>query len=141
MKKVGFFKFEDRQYSLKLSLPLVAMNCLGSIVAFFFIDDFGRRKLMLISLPFCAGAILFLSGGLWVHYETEYHYAGSLIILISIMIFLGVFSIGMGCTPQTVNSEIYPLYLRSIGNATGTSINFIANYMESAIFLTITKNS
>ena len=56
-----------------------------------------------------------------------------------LFIYLLSFAIGLGSTPWTVNSEIYPLHLRGVGASLSTSSNWIANYAISAIFLTLTK--
>jgi SP family myo-inositol transporter-like MFS transporter 13 len=57
--------------------------------------------------------------------------AGSWIALAGIMLYLGFFSIGLGNTPWTVNSEIYPLHLRGVGLSTSTTANWLSNYIVS----------
>ncbi|EPQ17311.1 Proton myo-inositol cotransporter [Myotis brandtii] len=42
---------------------------------------------------------------------------------------------GMGPMPWTVNSEIYPLWARSTGNACSSGINWIFNVLVSLTFL------
>lgn len=44
-------------------------------------------------------------------------------------------------TPWTVNSEIYPLNLRGVGNSLSTFSNWVSNWALSAIFLTATEGS
>jgi len=56
----------------------------------------------------------------------------------SLVIYMLAFSIGLGATPWTINSEIYPLHLRGTGASLSTSSNWIANYAISAVFLTLT---
>ena len=50
------------------------------------------------------------------------------------------FSIGMGPTPWTVNSEIYPLHLRGLGNSLSATTNWIANFAVSMSFLTLLED-
>lgn len=42
----------------------------------------------------------------------------------------------MGATPNIVNSEIYPIHLRGIGNSIATMGTWLSNYLISAVFLT-----
>lgn len=42
---------------------------------------------------------------------------------------------GMGPMPWTVNSEIYPLWARSTGNACSAGVNWIFNVLVSLTFL------
>lgn len=58
--------------------------------------------------------------------------------MIGIMLYLAFFSIGLGCTPWTVNSEIYPLHVRGVGICISTTANWIANYAVAQLFLTMT---
>lgn len=57
------------------------------------------------------------------------------------MLYLAFFSVGLGSTPWTVNSEIYPLHLRGVGNSISTTGNWVSNYCISQLFLTITKTT
>lgn len=57
------------------------------------------------------------------------------------MLYLVFFSVGLGNTPWTINSEIYPLHLRGVGMCIATTTNWITNYAISALFLTLTETS
>lgn len=50
-------------------------------------------------------------------------------------IVLMIYFPGMGPMPWTVNSEIYPLWARSTGNACSAGINWIFNVLVSLTFL------
>lgn len=43
--------------------------------------------------------------------------------------------LGMGPMPWTVNSEIYPLWARSTGNACSSGVNWVFNVLVSLTFL------
>ena len=47
--------------------------------------------------------------------------------------------LGMGPMPWTINSEIYPLWARSLGNSLATSTNWAFNLLISMTFLTLTE--
>ena len=53
------------------------------------------------------------------------------------MFFIIFYSIGLGSTPWTVNSEIYPLHLRGAGNSLATTSNWISNFIIASVFLTL----
>ena len=47
--------------------------------------------------------------------------------------------VGMGPMPWTINSEIYPLWARSTGNAAATTVNWVSNLVIAMTFLTLTE--
>ncbi|XP_069833354.1 proton myo-inositol cotransporter isoform X1 [Dendropsophus ebraccatus] len=55
--------------------------------------------------------------------------------LIGLVLYLIFFAPGMGPMPWTVNSEIYPLWARSTGNACSSGVNWIFNVVISLTFL------
>ncbi|XP_068958995.1 proton myo-inositol cotransporter isoform X2 [Petaurus breviceps papuanus] len=55
--------------------------------------------------------------------------------LLGLILYLIFFAPGMGPMPWTVNSEIYPLWARSTGNACSSGINWICNVLVSLTFL------
>lgn len=61
------------------------------------------------------------------------------VAVLALMLYLAFFAPGMGTTPWTVNSEIYPLALRSLGNSVATAVNWSCNLLISMTFLTLTR--
>uniref|UniRef100_A0A7M4F8S5 Solute carrier family 2 member 13 n=1 Tax=Crocodylus porosus TaxID=8502 RepID=A0A7M4F8S5_CROPO len=59
--------------------------------------------------------------------------------LLGLILYLVFFAPGMGPMPWTVNSEIYPLWARSIGNACSSGVNWIFNVLVSLTFLHIAE--
>ncbi|XP_043084046.1 solute carrier family 2 member 13b isoform X2 [Puntigrus tetrazona] len=59
----------------------------------------------------------------------------SWIVLLGLVLYLAFFAPGMGPMPWTVNSEIYPLWARSTGNACSSGVNWICNVLVSLTFL------
>uniref|UniRef100_A0A8C4HL99 Proton myo-inositol cotransporter n=1 Tax=Dicentrarchus labrax TaxID=13489 RepID=A0A8C4HL99_DICLA len=59
----------------------------------------------------------------------------SWIVLLGLILYLAFFAPGMGPMPWTVNSEIYPLWARSTGNACSSGVNWIFNVLVSLTFL------
>lgn len=93
---------------------------------------------MLWTLPGCGIAMFCLSLGMYlVNVDIS---GGEWLAVVSMFTYIALFAIGVGGTPWTVNSEIYPLHLRGIANALATLGNWVANYFVSAVFLTATES-
>ncbi|XP_076106594.1 proton myo-inositol cotransporter-like [Mytilus galloprovincialis] len=60
--------------------------------------------------------------------------------MLGLVLYLIFFAPGMGPMPWTINSEIYPLWARSTGNAVSTFTNWIFNLAVSMSFLSLTEN-
>ena len=120
------------------------MNALGTLIAVFYVDKLGRRYIMLRTLPGVGTSLLVISAGLglfnFYDHDSAQSISGSWIALTGIILYLAFFSVGMGCTPWTVNSEIYPLHLRGCGLSLSTTGNWVTNYFVSQLFLTLTSN-
>ncbi|KAM9376921.1 proton myo-inositol cotransporter-like isoform 1-T2 [Pholidichthys leucotaenia] len=63
----------------------------------------------------------------------------SWIVLMGLIFYLASFAPGMGTMPWTVNSEIYPLWARSTGNACSAGVNWIFNVLVSLTFLHVAE--
>uniref|UniRef100_A0A3P8T969 Proton myo-inositol cotransporter n=2 Tax=Amphiprion percula TaxID=161767 RepID=A0A3P8T969_AMPPE len=60
-------------------------------------------------------------------------------VLMGLILYLAFFAPGMGPMPWTVNSEIYPLWARSTGNACSAGVNWIFNVLVSLTFLHVAE--
>ncbi|EDO46902.1 predicted protein [Nematostella vectensis] len=56
---------------------------------------------------------------------------------LGLVIYIATFAPGMGPMPWTLNSEMYPLWARSTGNACSTAVNWICNLVISMTFLSL----
>ncbi|XP_049929785.1 proton myo-inositol cotransporter-like isoform X2 [Epinephelus moara] len=63
----------------------------------------------------------------------------SWVVLMGLVLYLAFFAPGMGTMPWTVNSEIYPLWARSTGNACSSGVNWIFNVLVSLTFLHVAQ--
>ncbi|XP_029901216.1 proton myo-inositol cotransporter-like [Myripristis murdjan] len=59
----------------------------------------------------------------------------SWLVLLGLVLYLAAFAPGMGPMPWTINSEIYPLWARSTGNACSAGVNWTFNILVSLTFL------
>ncbi|XP_029378561.1 proton myo-inositol cotransporter-like isoform X3 [Echeneis naucrates] len=77
------------------------------------------------------------SGPMWAYNYCPTSY--SWIVLVGLIFYLAFFAPGMGPMPWTVNSEIYPLWARSTGNACSAGVNWIFNVLVSLTFLHVAQ--
>ncbi|KAE8616176.1 hypothetical protein XENTR_v10008737 [Xenopus tropicalis] len=72
-------------------------------------------------------------GSIWAYNYCPTSYSWT--ALLGLILYLVFFAPGMGPMPWTVNSEIYPLWARSTGNACSSGVNWICNVLISLTFL------
>ncbi|KAG8439903.1 hypothetical protein GDO86_005896 [Hymenochirus boettgeri] len=72
-------------------------------------------------------------GSIWAYNYCPTSYSWT--ALLGLIFYLVFFAPGMGPMPWTVNSEIYPLWARSTGNACSSGVNWIFNVLVSLTFL------
>ncbi|XP_020780609.1 proton myo-inositol cotransporter-like isoform X2 [Boleophthalmus pectinirostris] len=63
----------------------------------------------------------------------------SWIIVVGLVSYLAFFAPGMGPMPWTINSEIFPLWARSTGNAASAGVNWTFNVLVSLSFLHVAQ--
>jgi SP family myo-inositol transporter-like MFS transporter 13 len=66
-------------------------------------------------------------------------FALSWLAVLALVLYLAWFAPGMGPMPWTVNSEIYPQWARSFGNASSATTNWVSNLLVSITFLHLTR--
>lgn len=118
-----------------MSLILAGCLTIGCYVSIAFIDRMGRRYVMLRTLPgmgvcMCLGG---LSIKLIANGQSD---IGKWLLVAALFVYLALYAIGMGATPNIINSEIYPIHLRGIGNSLSWLGCWLSNYLISAVFLT-----
>ncbi|XP_067292269.1 solute carrier family 2 member 13b isoform X2 [Pseudorasbora parva] len=85
----------------------------------------------------CSNGTLQSAGIFWAYNYCPTSY--SWIVLLGLILYLAFFAPGMGPMPWTVNSEIYPLWARSTGNACSAGVNWICNVLVSLTFLHVAQ--
>ena len=94
-------------------------NLIFTIAAMAIIDHFGRKKLMIVG---SVGYIVSLSSTAWAFYTfgTEFTSAGSLVVLISLLVFIASHAFGQGAVIWVFISEVFPNRVRARGQALGS---------------------
>ena len=130
--------FSDKErMGVLLNIPLAFTNALGSTIAVFIIDKLGRRYIMLKAIPGIFVSLLLVSISMWISKSSNETilFISHVLFAISIVSYLGFFSIGFSSTPWTVNSEIYPIHLAGTAVAIATATNWFSNFTVSSVFL------
>ena len=106
-----------------------SINLILTMIALAVIDNFGRKKLMLIG---SVGYIISLSTAAWAFYTygTDFTETGNWVVLASLLLFVASHAIGQGAVIWVFLSEIFPNKVRAKGQALGTFTHW---FMAAAI--------
>jgi len=127
------------------SLTVAATNFIFTVAALLLIDRIGRRRILLYSIPFMALGLLATAYGFSATSSTSSSVVvvrddpvltqgAAVFILIDIMLYVAAYAIGLGNVPW-MQSELFPLNVRSIGSGVATSTNWLANFIVGLTFL------
>lgn len=111
--------------ALAASLGFGIINFVFAIPAFYTIDTFGRRNLLLTTFPLMS-IFLFFTG---FSFFIETNPARVACIATGIYLFGMVYSPGEGPVPFTYSAEAYPLYIRPIGMSLATATTWFFNFV------------
>ncbi|KAL7665749.1 Major facilitator superfamily (MFS) profile domain-containing protein [[Candida] zeylanoides] len=111
--------------SLLASWGFGMLNFLFAIPAFYTIDTFGRRNLLLTTFPLMA-VFLLMAGMSFFITDTKVK-AG--ICVTGIYLFCCVYSSGEGPVPFTYSAEAFPLYIRDLGMGFATATCWFFNFV------------
>ena len=134
------------------SLSVAGTNFLFTIAAFNLIDRLGRRRILLLTIPFmatglllCAGAFAFINfpangGGVDARTPGHNPYGDhvprlpAIGILVAMLIYVSTYAMGLGPVPWQ-QSELFPLSVRSLGSSLATATNWLCNTVVGLTFL------
>jgi MFS family permease len=122
--------------AIMASVGVGLVNVALTLVAMQLIDRVGRRPLLLWSLG-GMGVGLFMLGLAFSLSQL----GGMLgwIAVISLMVYVGSFAVGLGPVFWLMLSEIYPLRIRGRAMSVGTLANWATNLIVALSFLTLTQ--
>ncbi|KAG4219426.1 hypothetical protein PC116_g32094 [Phytophthora cactorum] len=139
------------------SLTVAATNFVFTVFALLLIDRIGRRRILLYSLPFMVIGLLLSAFGFSLIKlppdDTTTDGGGApvvtdaasissrgaaVIILVSIMMYVAAYALGLGNVPW-MQSELFPLGVRSLGSGLATSTNWLANFIVGLTFLPLVR--
>ncbi|GJC82591.1 putative metabolite transport protein YwtG [Colletotrichum liriopes] len=111
--------------ALAASLGFGVINWLFALPAFYTIDTFGRRNLLLTTFPLMALCLFFTGFSFYIPTNP----AKIACIATGIYLFGMVYSPGEGPVPFTYSAEAYPLYIRPIGMSLATATTWFFNFV------------
>ncbi len=105
--------------ALLQTVAIGGTNLIFTMLALLIIDNFGRKKLMLVG---SIGYILSLGSTAYAFYTngTTFSTSGSLLVLISLIVFIASHAFGQGAVIWVFISEIFPNRVRARGQALGS---------------------
>ena len=113
--------------ALAASLGFGIINWLFALPAFYTIDTFGRRNLLLTTFPLMALFMFFTGFSFWIPDNTP----RVACIALGIYLYGMVYSPGEGPVPFTYSAEAYPLYIRPMGMSLATATTWFFNFVLS----------
>jgi MFS transporter, SP family, solute carrier family 2 (myo-inositol transporter), member 13 len=133
------------------SLSVAGTNFLFTIAAFNMIDRLGRRRILLLTIPWmvvglllCAAAFAFITlpsdDDAHARTENQNHYGDhvprlpAIGILLAILLYVSTYAMGLGPVPWQ-QSELFPLSVRSLGSSLATATNWLCNTVVGLTFL------
>jgi SP family myo-inositol transporter-like MFS transporter 13 len=132
------------------SLIVAVTNFVFTLVALGLIDKIGRRRILLYSIPIMALGLLLAAGGFSKlsleqapdtrnddtasANESQGRSGSAVVVLVSIMIYVASYALGLGNVPW-MQSELFPLSVRSVGSGVATATNWAANFAVGLTFL------
>ncbi|KAL8681844.1 MAG: hypothetical protein Q9186_002076 [Xanthomendoza sp. 1 TL-2023] len=105
------------------------INFLFAIPAFYTIDTFGRRNLLLFTFPFMA--LFQLLTGLGFLLEGRAQLA---MVMTGMYLFSVAYSPGEGPVPFLYSAESMPLYVRDVGMSMATALTWFFNFLLAVTF-------
>ena len=115
-------------------------NLILTMLALTVIDNFGRKKLMLLG---SVGYIISLGMTAWAFYTygTDFDQTGGYIVLISLIVFIASHAFGQGAVIWVFISEIFPNRVRARGQALGSFTHWFMAALISSTFPMIAEIS
>jgi len=125
----------SRTSALLVTMGTGLVNWLFAAPALYTIDTFGRRNLLLTTLPLLSASLLLTGFGFWAPEGPT----RTGIVATGIYLFMVFYSPGEGPVPFTYSAEAFPLYIRDLGMSLATSICWLFNFVLAISFPSVLK--
>ncbi|QIV94553.1 sugar porter family MFS transporter [Allofrancisella frigidaquae] len=130
MSNIGF---EGAETKMLMTLALGLVNFIATIVTIIFIDRLGRRRFLLIGSAMAAVSLFSMIYLL----NDDSSGTTAILALICLLIYVVGYCISVGSLFWLIISEIFPLNVRGSAMSFVASIQWLANFVVAATFLTI----
>ncbi|TKW57832.1 Myo-inositol transporter 1 [Colletotrichum tanaceti] len=118
----------EKSTALLVSMGMGLINWIFALPAFYTIDTFGRRNLLLVTFPMMSICLFFTGFSFYIPEGTTARLA---CIVTGIYLFAAVYSPGAGPVPFTYSAEAFPLHIRDIGMSSATAVTWGFNFIIS----------
>ncbi|KIW67706.1 hypothetical protein PV04_06938 [Phialophora macrospora] len=134
------------------SLSVAGTNFVFTIAAFNLIDRLGRRRILLLTIPFMAvGLLLCAVAFSFIRlpadddkvdarapghnpYGDPIPRIPAISVLVAVLVYVSSYAMGLGPVPWQ-QSELFPLSVRSLGSSLATATNWLCNTVVGLTFL------
>ncbi|KAJ6044239.1 uncharacterized protein N7446_002436 [Penicillium canescens] len=127
--------FTEAGYSLTsgllASMGTGILNWVFALPAFFTIDTWGRRNLLLFTFPFLAIFLLWSGFSFWIEADNNSSKARVAMVTTGMYLFEVFYSPGEGPVPFTYSAEAFPLHVREVGMSWATATTWCFNFILS----------
>lgn len=131
---IGYTGVDSASSAILASVAVGIVNVGMTVVAIWLLDRAGRRPLLLVGSALMALALTILALVFILGAGSTF---GSLVAIAGLMLYVGAFAVSLGPIFWLLNSEIYPLRVRSKAAAVGTMANWFFNFAVSLTFLSL----
>jgi MFS transporter, SP family, galactose:H+ symporter len=119
-------------------LATFGMGCLNfimTLIAMFTVDKLGRRAIMIFGMSLSMISLFILGSILKIGIDNVY--GGQIIAVITLVTYMIGFAYSIGTIFWLMIAEIFPLKIRSVGMGFVAGIQWGANFLVTATFLTV----
>ncbi|POW11564.1 hypothetical protein PSHT_08435 [Puccinia striiformis] len=111
-----------RKDALLTTMGTGIVNWVFAIPAFYTIDTFGRRNLLLATFPAMAVCLLITGLAFYIPVDGPDDHRRVGVVAAAIYIYMAFYSPGEGPVPFTYSAEAFPLYIRDFGMSYATAV-------------------
>lgn len=119
------------QQALLASMGTGILNWVFALPAFFTIDTWGRRNLLLFTFPFLAIFLFWAGFSFWIEPDNKSSKARVAMVTTGMYLFEVFYSPGEGPVPFTYSAEAFPLHVREVGMSWATATTWCFNFILS----------
>ncbi|KAJ5808106.1 hypothetical protein N7474_009375 [Penicillium riverlandense] len=127
--------FQKSGYSdtsaLLASMGTGILNWVFALPAFFTIDTWGRRNLLLFTFPFLAICLLWTGFSFFIEPDDKFSHKRVAMVTTGMYLFEVFYSPGEGPVPFTYSAEAFPLHVREVGMSWATATTWCFNFIIS----------
>lgn len=127
--------FQDSGYTIQeallASMGTGILNWVFALPAFFTIDTWGRRNLLLFTFPFLAITLFWAGFSFWIEPGIQNSKKRVAMVTTGMYLFEVFYSPGEGPVPFTYSAEAFPLHVREVGMSWATATTWCFNFIIS----------